>query len=173
MTDPEQDPQKRYIDPSTGFNEADRMNSNPDNITNQPNDMGTPMHPTEMTGHEMEQRINTVQGDNQLNNSTMRQPDISSDETMRIPESWFSKEQVDDLRTRWKDIQFQFVESPCSAVEQGDTLVAEVIEQLAQALSSTQNSLNQRWLSHDDVTTEELRQTLQSYREVLDRLLAL
>jgi hypothetical protein len=88
-------------------------------------------------------------------------------------ETWFDKNLVDEMQSRWNVIQFQFVDSPCTAVEQGDALVAEIMEKLSQILAEKQNSLNQQWLNHDDITTEELRITLQNYRTFLNRLLKL
>lgn len=88
-----------------------------------------------------------------------------------IPNQWLSDEEVEEYRSRWNDIQVQFVDSPCSAVEQGDTLVAETLERVKQAMSDHQNSLNQQWLNHDDISTEELRLTLQNYRAFLDHIL--
>lgn len=85
--------------------------------------------------------------------------------------SWFSKAEIDDFRSRWNAIQVQFVDSPCSAVEQGDTLVAEILERVKQAISNQQQSLNKQWINHDDISTEELRLTLQNYRSFLDYLL--
>lgn len=85
---------------------------------------------------------------------------------------WFSKEEVEELHSRWSTIQFQFVDEPCSAVEQGEALLAETVERIKQMLSDRQKTLEQQWLSHEDITTEELRITLRNYRGFLDRLLS-
>ncbi len=88
-------------------------------------------------------------------------------------ESWFITNEVQEMKARWNDIQVQFVESPCSAVEQGDALVAEIVERIKQTITDHQDALNKMWLNHDDISTEELRQTLLNYRAFLDRLLKL
>ncbi len=90
-----------------------------------------------------------------------------------IVETWFTKDVVDEMRSRWNAIQVQFVDSPCAAVEQGDALVGEIMERYKQILTDQQNSLNQQWLSQDDITTEELRITLLNYRSLLNYLLKL
>lgn len=90
-----------------------------------------------------------------------------------ISDTWLTKAEVSEMRSRWYAIQVQFVDSPCSSVEQGDALVAEVMERFMQILTEKQNSLNQQWLNHDDISTEELRMTLQNYRTILNHLLAL
>lgn len=130
------------------------------------------MHDLDQERRKEEQNINLVNDDSQAR-SISNQPETSSIEFTAIPETWLTKVEADEMRTRWNAIQFQFVDSPCSAVEQGDTLVAEVIERITQTLSDLQNSLNKQWINHDDVSTEELRHTLQNYRSVLDRLLSL
>ncbi len=85
--------------------------------------------------------------------------------------TWFAQADVDELRSRWTSIQIQFVDEPCAAVEQGETLVAETAERVKQMISDLQQSIGQQWLNHDDISTEELRTILLSYRELLDRLL--
>lgn len=97
----------------------------------------------------------------------------SSGSADNIVETWFNKDVVDEMRSRWNEIQVQFVDSPCAAVEQGDALVGEIMERFKQILTDQQNSLNQQWLSHEDITTEELRITLQNYRTLLNHLLKL
>ncbi len=85
----------------------------------------------------------------------------------------FVSNEVDEMHTRWTDIQVQFVDSPCSAVEQGDALVAEIVERIKQTITDQQDALNKMWLNHDDISTEELRVTLLQYRSFLNRLLKL
>lgn len=88
-----------------------------------------------------------------------------------ISSAWLDKNLVDEMRSRWNAIQVQFVDSPCAAVEQGEALVAEIMERLNQILTDQQNSIDRKWLSHDDISTEELRLTLRDYRTFMDRLL--
>ncbi len=81
--------------------------------------------------------------------------------------------QVDQLRTRWTDIQASFVDEPRQAVEQADALVAQVIKQLAQTFADTRSNLEGQWSRGDNVSTEDLRVALQRYRSFFDRLLSL
>jgi hypothetical protein len=76
------------------------------------------------------------------------------------------------LRNRWNDIQTGFVDEPRRAVEQADTLVAEVMKRLAEGFAGERSSLEQQWDRGDNVTTEDLRVALQRYRSFFDRLLA-
>ncbi len=85
----------------------------------------------------------------------------------------FSQEELGELQSRWKAIQVQFVDEPCSAVEQAEAFVAETSERVKQMLVDKQKVLGQQWLNHDEVTTEELRVIMQDYRTLLNQMLKL
>jgi hypothetical protein len=85
----------------------------------------------------------------------------------------FDEDQTSTLRRRWSDIQAGFVDEPRKAVEQADSLVAETMQRLAQTFASARHGLEQQWDRGEDVTTEDLRVTLQRYRAFFDRLLSL
>lgn len=75
------------------------------------------------------------------------------------------------LRTRWTDIQAQFVDEPRRCVEQADSLVAELMQRLATMFADERSRLEQQWGRGDEVSTEDLRQALQRYRSFFERLL--
>jgi len=77
-----------------------------------------------------------------------------------------------DLRKRWSDIQTGFVDEPRRAVEQADSLVVDVMKRLAEGFASERARLETQWDRGDNITTEDLRVTLQRYRSFFDRLLA-
>jgi len=81
-------------------------------------------------------------------------------------------EVVNELRTRWTDIQAGFVDEPRRAVEQADALVAEAIKRLAETFANERNQLEGQWDRGGDVSTEDLRQALQRYRSFFSRLLS-
>jgi hypothetical protein len=83
----------------------------------------------------------------------------------------FSDSDRDDLRHRWETVQQQFVDEPKLAVQDADALVAETIQTLAETFSSARGALEDRWSRGDDVSTEDLRITLQQYRSFFNRLL--
>jgi hypothetical protein len=85
----------------------------------------------------------------------------------------FEEDRAAALRRNWSDIQTGFVDEPRSAVERADKLVADVLKQLADAFAKERNTLEQQWNRGDNVTTEDLRVTLQRYRSFFDRLLSL
>ena len=75
-------------------------------------------------------------------------------------------------RGRWDDIQSRFVDDPRSSVEQADTLVLEVVQDLQTSFGSERSSLEAQWQSGEDVQTEDLRMALRRYRSFFDRLLS-
>ena len=83
----------------------------------------------------------------------------------------FPDNEAKDFRTRWTEIQTAFVDEPRRAVEQADALVAEVIQRLANSFSQARSTLEGQWGRGDNVSTEDLRITLQRYRAFFDRLL--
>ena len=79
---------------------------------------------------------------------------------------------VQDLRTRWDNVQTGFVDEPRAAVQQADELVAQAMKHIAESFSSERNRLEQQWDRGDDVNTEDLRQALRKYRAFFQRLLS-
>jgi len=85
----------------------------------------------------------------------------------------FAGQDATRFRERWVDIQASFVDDPRQAVEQADTLVAEVMQRLAQAFADERKTLEQQWDRGGETETEELRLALRRYRSFFGRLLAL
>jgi hypothetical protein len=79
---------------------------------------------------------------------------------------------ADGMRERWRDLQALFVDDPRAAAEGADAVLAETIETLSRSLESARSDLAE-WRTKQNVDTEGLRVTLQRYRTVLDRVLAL
>jgi hypothetical protein len=83
----------------------------------------------------------------------------------------FVDDEAGRFRTRWTDVQAAFVDSPRSAVERADALVAETMQRLAEMFADERTRLERQWDRGDNVTTEDLRVALQRYRAFFDRLL--
>jgi hypothetical protein len=64
------------------------------------------------------------------------------------------------------------VDEPRQAVQEGDELVAGVVQRLAESFATERSSLEQQWDRGDQVSTEDLRVALQRYRSFFERLLA-
>ena len=73
---------------------------------------------------------------------------------------------------QWKDIQAEFVDEPRKAVQDADSLVAELMQRLSQMFATEREHLESQWAGGDDVSTEDLRRSLHRYRSFFERLLA-
>jgi hypothetical protein len=84
----------------------------------------------------------------------------------------FPANDMEEFRTRWRDIQGGFVDEPRRAVEQANALVGLVIQQLTDVFTNERAKLENTWGQGKDVSTEDLRQALRRYRLFFDRLLS-
>jgi len=80
---------------------------------------------------------------------------------------------LNDLNTRWSEVQTGFVDEPRSAVQRADALVSDVINRIGDSFSRERAQLEQQWDRGGDVSTEDLRLALQRYRSFFSRLLTL
>jgi hypothetical protein len=83
----------------------------------------------------------------------------------------FSDSDIGDLRTRWSNVQAEFVDEPRRSVESADQLVAAVMQRLAEGFADERATLEKQWDSGESASTEDLRIALQRYRAFFDRLL--
>ena len=88
-------------------------------------------------------------------------------------EPLFPSTQAEEFKGRWTSIQSGFVDEPRHAVEQADSLIAEVMKALAGSFADERQHLEQQWDRGDDVSTEDLRLGLKRYRSFFDRLLSI
>ena len=93
-----------------------------------------------------------------------------------IPRSHFSPlfpdEELRSFRASWDRVQLSFVDDPRTAVEQADSLVANLIARVAEQFSSERQKLEKLWDRGENVDTEALRQTIKRYRGFFGRLLS-
>jgi hypothetical protein len=76
------------------------------------------------------------------------------------------------FQERWREIQVRFVDEPQGAVQDADTLVAELMQRLAAGFAEERQRLEGEWERGEEVSTEDLRQALQHYRSFFNRLLS-
>ena len=84
----------------------------------------------------------------------------------------FPGDETAGYRTRWDGIQTGFVDEPRKAVEEADALVAQVIQRLTDVFADERTRLEHQWDRGEQVSTEDLRQSLRTYRSFFERLLA-
>jgi hypothetical protein len=87
------------------------------------------------------------------------------------PAALFSEAHISDFRSRWSDIQTGFVDEPRQSVESADSLVASLMQKLAEGFAGERDRLEKQWDRGDEVSTEDLRIALRRYRSFFDRLL--
>ena len=73
---------------------------------------------------------------------------------------------------RWQEIQAEFVDDPRRAIQDADALVDDLMQRLNQMLARERAQLDSRVRAGEDISTEDLRQGLQRYRLLVQRLLA-
>ena len=78
-----------------------------------------------------------------------------------------------DFRARWERIQADFVDEPRRAVQEADSLVADTMKRLIDNFSGERKKMEAVWIRADDVSTEDLRVSLQRYRSFFNRLMTL
>jgi len=93
-------------------------------------------------------------------------------EQLQRPEAAQGAPSSDPVWQRWREIQSNFVDEPRSAVAEAHALISGIVERAVRQLQEQRSALEQGWSSNKDISTEDLRCSLQSYREFLGRLLS-
>lgn len=103
--------------------------------------------------------------------STLQNPAATDGANLHEATPLFPTGEAEAFRSRWTEVQTGFVDEPRTAVEQADSMVAEMMQRLAQVFSEERAKLEEQWSRGDDISTEDLRQALRRYRSFFDRLL--
>jgi hypothetical protein len=104
---------------------------------------------------------------------TADQPAKPSQTKEETPAPLFAADAAESFRSRWQDIQTSFIDEPTRAVEQADSLVAEIMQQLAKTFAAERVQLEEQGAHGKDISTEDLRMALRHYRSFFDRLLSI
>jgi hypothetical protein len=96
----------------------------------------------------------------------MARPDVKGEQTSLLGDG------TGRYSEQWQAIQVKFVDEPQDSVKEADSLVAEVVQELAAKFAEQRKHLEEQWSSSSEVSTEDLRQALQQYRSFFQRLLA-
>jgi hypothetical protein len=96
----------------------------------------------------------------------------SHDDRSGFGTSYLGGRSSDESLEQWRQIQADFVDNPRSAVSNAHGLVGNLIDDIVRKFEDERNGLEQRWSSGQDVSTEDLRRCLQTYRDFFNRLLA-
>ncbi|MFZ2527670.1 MAG: hypothetical protein WAX14_08465 [Rhodococcus sp. (in: high G+C Gram-positive bacteria)] len=85
----------------------------------------------------------------------------------------FAADELSTFKTRWDEVQAQFVDDPRDCVRNADTLVSDVVERLTSGFAEARSRLEEQWARGDEASTEDLRVALKRYREFFQRLLSI
>jgi hypothetical protein len=121
----------------------------------------------ESTVIEQEERLSTADVAEAL-----KKPEERENPPAEIP-PLLTPDRTQDYRSRWDRIQTSFVDEPRQSVERADSLVAEVMQELAKTFADERQKLEAQWDRGDNVSTEDLRIALQRYRSFFTRLLSI
>jgi hypothetical protein len=119
--------------------------------------------------HRTDHRITAVSTDDIANPPAPVQ--VTADGIVEEAWSLLPPEDEAEIARRWETIQARFVDEPRRAVQEADKLVAGLMVRLAEALSGERGNLEKHWDRTGQVSTEELRVTLQRYKSFSVRLL--
>lgn len=100
-----------------------------------------------------------------------RERDRSSMDRELVP--LLNAAEAEEFRSRWLDIQADFVDDPRHSVESADELVARVINSITENFASERNTLEDQWNRGEEASTEDLRIAIKRYRSFFNRLLTL
>ena len=98
--------------------------------------------------------------------------DVADRDRNDAPTPLFADDELGGYRARWSAIQTGFVDEPRKAVEEADTLVAELMKRLAEGFADERRQLETHWERKDQVSTEDLRLAMRRYRSFFERLLS-
>jgi hypothetical protein len=118
------------------------------------------------------QRLSTADFAAAGDTTPVERQDVDQAKTGRR-EGLFPGTEAETFQRRWSDIQASFVDEPRQSVEQADSMVAEIMQRLAQVFAEERSRLEQQWDRGEDTDTEALRQALRRYRSFFDRLLSM
>ena len=104
---------------------------------------------------------------------SFRRDKLAKEREIHTSSALFPEREAQTLHSRWDAVQSTFVDEPRKAVEDANELVAGAIQRLSQVLSDERSKLESGLKSGGEVSTEDLRITLQQYRVFFSRLLSL
>ena len=120
-----------------------------------------------------DERLTTRDIARQMDKATVEEPPPVAEAADARVIPMFAADEAGGFRTRWEAVQTGFVDEPRKAVEEADSLVAQVVKRLTEVFADERANLEHQWDRGDQISTEDLRIALQKYRSFFDRLLSL
>jgi hypothetical protein len=137
-------------------------------------ELSTPVIPSDYTDDQLEQLEDTIVNKTQENESTSISEEVARDvpnvASLEPVTSFFDREASEKFNKLWMEIQGKFVDEPRVAVQKADELISDMIKQITTMIDKELDTLETQWNQGDEVSTEDLRLTLQHYRLFFHRL---
>lgn len=137
-------------------------------------ELSTPVIPSDYTDDQLEYLDDTIVNKIQENESTSMSGEVIRDvpnvPLMEQEASFFDREESEKFNQQWMEIQGKFVDEPRVAVQKADDLISDMIKQITMMFDKELDTLETQWNQGDEVSTEDLRLTLQHYRSFFHRL---
>ena len=102
---------------------------------------------------------------------TVTRTPVERGEVQPTDTGFLPDDRMGDLRDQWNDVQAQFVDDPRRAVQEAQSLVRTLVDELTDTFRRERETLENQWNSGGNADTEALRVTLQRYRSFFNRLL--
>ena len=109
--------------------------------------------------------MNAVQED-ETRNATAARADAARDS------SYMRQDTKQEIDQRWQQVQSEFVDDPRKSVAHAHQLVSDAVQRIVDTFTQERNELERQWSDGKDVSTEDLRVSLQRYRAFFERLLS-
>ncbi len=126
--------------------------------------------PNEMTATE--NRTDMAMNDRATADSRVERGEIGRDRAVDQDTGFLPDDRMNDLRSRWNDVQAEFVDDPRRAVQDAQNLVRTLVDELTETFRREREGLETQWNSGGTADTEALRVALQRYRSFFNRLLS-
>lgn len=137
-------------------------------------ELSSPVIPSDYTDDQFGQLEDTIENKTkEIESTTISEevirdvPDVPSMEPIG---SFFDREESEKFKNLWMEIQGKFVDEPRFAVQKADELISDMIKQITIMFDKELDTLETQWKQGDEVSTEDLRLTLQHYRSFFHRL---
>lgn len=127
----------------------------------------------------MSRDVDMPERDEDVREDQLRDEQVRDEQVREQPEppdeaggGLFASERTAELRSRWTDVQAQFVDDPKAAVKAADGLVEEVLRDLAALFTDERERLGEQLGAKQRLDTEQLRVAIRRYRAFFEKLLA-
>jgi hypothetical protein len=111
--------------------------------------------------------------DERLRDDVVREPVREREMAGERMDALFADADRGRHQKRWESIQTSFVDDPRRSVQEADSLVSELTQEIQRSFATQRERLEASLSRGGETSTEDLRRTLQQYRAFFTRLLSM